>query len=95
MRYFDESSKTALRSWAVCSTLMSMLVLLPWWLGAVSLNQVTDSFSTAFRVAAVVTMFGAMRRYEHVGNGPLNGWDQSIAFSGLATVSHMLQPAAG
>ena len=91
MATFHQSSRTTLRDWTLCSAVMSILILLPWWLGEMPLRQVTGSLSVAFRVTALLTMVGAMRRGEHVGKGPLNGWDQSIAFSGLATIGHMLQ----
>ena len=94
MQQFDESSQSVFRNWAVCSTVLSMLVLLPWWIGGLPLNEVIASFSTAFHMAALVTMLGAVRRGEHVGEGPLNGWDQSIAFNGLATLGHMFLGSA-
>jgi hypothetical protein len=45
----------------------------------------------AFTASAIAAMVAAMARGERAGRGPLNGWDESLAFNGIALLVHVLQ----
>jgi hypothetical protein len=47
--------------------------------------------SLAFSMLSIVIMMVAACRWEVLGSGSLNGWDESIALSGVAVAARLLQ----
>jgi hypothetical protein len=72
---------------------LAACVLSPWVFGLCSLDQAEHSLPLAFSLASIIAMIAARARQEQPGRGSLNGWDEALAFNGIAALAHMLQRA--
>jgi hypothetical protein len=57
-------------------------------------DAVIHDVSIGFTAAAIAAMAAAVLRQERAGRGSLNGWDESLAFNGLALLVRVLHHAS-
>ncbi len=53
-------------------------------------QEMCGSLAASTTAAVTATLFAIMRR-EHTGHGSLNGWDEAIAFNGVAVLAYVLE----
>jgi hypothetical protein len=92
-QHLDARSRLAVGGAFRRSLVLLACVVSPWPLGLCSLADVGASLPLAFNFASLVVMAAAASRREQAGRGSLNGWDEALAFNGIALFIRVVQGA--
>lgn len=87
----DEISRETLGRFAIRTSVVGIAAFaVPFVLGVGSMERGFGNLALCLTAASCIAMFAAAKRGERPGVGSLNGWDESMAFTGLATLFRLL-----
>ena len=87
---FDGASRRAIRSLLVRASIYMAFSAGPWLLGLQTSREAGTRLVAIFALGGAFAMVLAVLRGEKAGKGPLNRWDDAMAFTGAALLTHLV-----
>lgn len=85
----DPASRAVARWFALRLGMLASFALLPCLAGARSLHDGAGLLSFACSLGGTISMLTAACRRQPMGQGPLNAWDESLAFIAASRLAHL------
>ncbi len=90
IQQLDQPSRDTLRWMALRAGMLVLIGFGPWLLGDITVEQVFASLPLMFSLSAIIAIVVARMRSQPLCAAHLNGWDEALAFNGVAALAHLI-----